>query len=137
MNDDAPAPAATFESHREDLGDGVYITRYTPVVLRRMDIGNRVEIQQVSSEPPPLDTLHTRGGTVRIIPGWHDLRPERRIREEEDGSQSHKRARVPASSKAVLCLKEVSAADAAAEAECAVCLQDFVAEDKLRAMPCS
>ncbi|OEL30117.1 hypothetical protein BAE44_0008869, partial [Dichanthelium oligosanthes] len=34
-------------------------------------------------------------------------------------------------------LQEVSAGDAAA-AECAMCLQDFVADqDKLRAMPCS
>ncbi|CAN6339610.1 unnamed protein product [Urochloa humidicola] len=140
MNDPAPAPPAAFESHREDLGDGEYIIRYEPAVLHRLDVGNRVEIQVVSSEAPPLDTIHTRdGSTVRIISGplfWSGLRREHRIHgrdeEEEDAnSNNRKRARVPASSKAVLCLKEVSAADAAAEAECAVCLQDFVAEDKV------
>uniref|UniRef100_A0A0A8ZMX7 RING-type domain-containing protein n=1 Tax=Arundo donax TaxID=35708 RepID=A0A0A8ZMX7_ARUDO len=49
----------------------------------------------------------------------------------------NKRARVAASSKAILGLQEVSAGDARMQAECAVYLQDFDAEDKLRAMPCS
>ncbi|XP_062183182.1 uncharacterized protein LOC133887257 [Phragmites australis] len=34
-------------------------------------------------------------------------------------------------------LQEVRAGDARLQAECAVCLQDFRAEDALRAMPCS
>ncbi|CAO2145563.1 unnamed protein product [Urochloa humidicola] len=50
-----------------------------------------------------------------------------------------KRPRVAASSDAVLGLQEARAGDAGSRtpAECAVCLQDFVAEDALRAMPCS
>ncbi|CAN6337775.1 unnamed protein product [Urochloa humidicola] len=53
-----------------------------------------------------------------------------------------KRARVAASSDAVLGLQEARAGDTAVAAgrtpaECAVCLQDFVAEETLRAMPCS
>ncbi|CAN6362233.1 unnamed protein product [Urochloa humidicola] len=50
------------------------------------------------------------------------------------------RPRVAASKDAVLGLQEARAGDVAAgrtPAECAVCLQDFVAEDTLRAMPCS
>ncbi|BAH95517.1 Os12g0143750, partial [Oryza sativa Japonica Group] len=39
-------------------------------------------------------------------------------------------------SKAIQGLREVTAAGAREE-ECAVCLQDFVAEEKLRMMPCS
>ncbi|KAG8093539.1 hypothetical protein GUJ93_ZPchr0012g19051 [Zizania palustris] len=37
---------------------------------------------------------------------------------------------------AVLSLPETNAADAR-QAECAVCLEDFMADDKLRTMPCS
>ncbi|CAN6339611.1 unnamed protein product [Urochloa humidicola] len=43
----------------------------------------------------------------------------------------------PASSAAILGLKEVKASDASLQSECAVCLQDFEAEETLRAMPCS
>ncbi|KAF8696065.1 hypothetical protein HU200_036953 [Digitaria exilis] len=42
----------------------------------------------------------------------------------------------PPRTKAILGLQEVSAGEAVV-AECAVCLQDFVAEHTLRAMPCS
>ncbi|KAJ1261053.1 hypothetical protein BS78_10G278800 [Paspalum vaginatum] len=50
--------------------------------------------------------------------------------------EGHKRARIPASSKAIQSLKEVSGADG----ECAVCLSDFCADDDdnlVREMPCS
>ncbi|OEL31817.1 hypothetical protein BAE44_0007164, partial [Dichanthelium oligosanthes] len=36
-----------------------------------------------------------------------------------------------------LLLKEARAGDAGVPAECAVCLQDFVTKDTIRAMPCS
>ncbi|XP_015698551.1 E3 ubiquitin-protein ligase SIRP1 [Oryza brachyantha] len=42
----------------------------------------------------------------------------------------------PTSSKAIQGLREVSAADAKKD-ECATCLQDFLADDELRMMPCS
>ncbi|KAL6640784.1 hypothetical protein ACP70R_021907 [Stipagrostis hirtigluma subsp. patula] len=47
-----------------------------------------------------------------------------------------KRPRLAASDRAVRGIREVRAGDAAQE-ECAVCLQDFGAEETLRAMPCS
>ncbi|KAL5205097.1 hypothetical protein ABZP36_009968 [Zizania latifolia] len=45
-------------------------------------------------------------------------------------------ARIGASRDAVLALPETNAADAR-QAECAVCLEDFEADDKLKMMPCS
>ncbi|RCV37014.1 hypothetical protein SETIT_8G028300v2 [Setaria italica] len=45
-------------------------------------------------------------------------------------------SRAAASSEAILVLKEVTAGDAP-QSECAVCLNDFHAEETLRAMPCS
>ncbi|XP_039835604.1 E3 ubiquitin-protein ligase SIRP1-like isoform X2 [Panicum virgatum] len=60
------------------------------------------------------------------------------IQSSRSRSPSRNRARLAASSDAVLGLQEVgSGAGTPAAEECAVCLQDFVAEDKLRAMPCS
>uniref|UniRef100_A0A0A9FPR0 RING-type domain-containing protein n=1 Tax=Arundo donax TaxID=35708 RepID=A0A0A9FPR0_ARUDO len=62
-------------------------------------------------------------------------------REQQHGAEeayhNHKHARVPTSSKAILGLQEVRAGDARMQAECAVCLKDFDAEDKLTVMPCS
>jgi hypothetical protein len=54
--------------------------------------------------------------------------------------RSVKRARLAASSDAILGLQEARPGDTgvrAPAAECVVCLQDFVAEDRLRVMPCS
>ncbi|KAF8676268.1 hypothetical protein HU200_047140 [Digitaria exilis] len=133
--DAGSAPLQPFHSHWQDLGGGAYITRYTGTVIRRLALE--------SSEPLPLDTFHTStGSSVRIIPDWAiwpELLSDDRVHEreeEDDANHNHKRARVPASNKAILILQEVSAGEAVAE-ECAVCLQDFVADDKLRAMPCS
>jgi hypothetical protein len=59
---------------------------------------------------------------------------------ESDRNRSRKHARVAASGDAVLGLQEARLGDAGVKmpaAECVVCLQDFVVEDCLRAMPCS
>uniref|UniRef100_A0A0E0MJK0 RING-type domain-containing protein n=1 Tax=Oryza punctata TaxID=4537 RepID=A0A0E0MJK0_ORYPU len=54
-----------------------------------------------------------------------------------EAAASYRRAGLfPASSKAIQGLREVTAAGAREE-ECAICLQDFEAEEKLRMMPCS
>ncbi|OEL27323.1 hypothetical protein BAE44_0011658 [Dichanthelium oligosanthes] len=47
-----------------------------------------------------------------------------------------KRARVAATSEAILGLQEVSGRSREGQ-ECAICLQDFYADETLRAMPCS
>lgn len=58
-------------------------------------------------------------------------------------ARSNKRARVPASEKAILGLRVVTADDSSSSGECAICLQDFDFHAdpdetlKLRAMPCS
>ncbi|WVZ54491.1 hypothetical protein U9M48_005278 [Paspalum notatum var. saurae] len=57
-------------------------------------------------------------------------RPERR--------RGFKRARLAASDdEAIRGLRQASAGDAGVPGDCAVCLQDFGAEDTIRAMPCS
>ncbi|WVZ54501.1 hypothetical protein U9M48_005287 [Paspalum notatum var. saurae] len=58
----------------------------------------------------------------------------RNLRRRERAS---KRARLAASGEAVRGLRPASAGDAGVPGDCAVCLQDFCAEDTLRAMPCS
>ncbi|XP_062204210.1 uncharacterized protein LOC133906353 [Phragmites australis] len=70
-----------------------------------------------------------------ILPNW--MIREGLYEAAAEINRSYKRARIPASSKAIMGLQEVRAGDARLQAECAVCLQDFDAEDKLRAMPCS
>ncbi|CAN6336626.1 unnamed protein product [Urochloa humidicola] len=50
--------------------------------------------------------------------------------------RSSKRARVAATSEAILCLQEVTGRSRSGE-ECAICLQDFHADETLRGMPCS
>ncbi|RLN08421.1 hypothetical protein C2845_PM11G13220 [Panicum miliaceum] len=55
----------------------------------------------------------------------------------DDGERrARKRARVAATSEAILGLQEV-AGDRRSGEECAICLKDFGAEETLRAMPCS
>ncbi|XP_062204267.1 E3 ubiquitin-protein ligase RDUF2-like [Phragmites australis] len=122
-----------------------------PVVL-----GGRACIAEESrSDPPPADgqdydeeeelRAFIRGPRVPLVPMRNHLffgtAVDWIIREdheaEEERNHSYKRARVPASSKAIIGLKEARAGDAGLQAVCAVCLQDFDAEDKLRAMPCS
>ena len=72
-----------------------------------------------------------------------EIRDEvRRQREDLDMvlyGLNRKRARAPASSDDAIqgLLREARAGDAGMSEECAVCLQDFVAEDRLRARPCS
>ncbi|TVU26953.1 hypothetical protein EJB05_29530, partial [Eragrostis curvula] len=67
----------------------------------------------------------------------------RELQEEEDEESNDdtnycKRARVRSSSEAIQGLQVVTPGDAKLlQAECAVCLKDFDAEEKLRAMPCS
>ncbi|RLM98186.1 hypothetical protein C2845_PM06G13420 [Panicum miliaceum] len=113
--------------------------------------------------PPPAAASDGRVVTDHppVFPGWtyslERSRVERRLyeeahaerrsrtidatltyRPESSSSRSRKRARLAASSEAVLGLQEAGdGAGTPAAAECAVCLQDFAAEDKLRAMPCS
>ncbi|CAN6345649.1 unnamed protein product [Urochloa humidicola] len=50
--------------------------------------------------------------------------------------RSSKRARVAATSEAILGLQEVAGRSRSGE-ECAICLQDFSADETLRGMPCS
>ncbi|CAN6238914.1 unnamed protein product [Urochloa humidicola] len=52
----------------------------------------------------------------------------------DDHRRSNKRVRAAAASEAIL--QEVTASDAL-QSECAICLQDFHADETLRAMPCS
>ncbi|TVU27063.1 hypothetical protein EJB05_29641, partial [Eragrostis curvula] len=67
--------------------------------------------------------------TRRSRPAWRE--------DQQEEGPYNKRARVPASSKAIQGLQVVTPG-AALQAECAVCLQDFHPDhDKLRALPCS
>lgn len=62
----------------------------------------------------------------------------RQRRERRRNGRRCKRARLAASDEAILGLPEARAGDSEAAEDCAVCLQDFGAEeDTLRAMPCS
>ncbi|KAF8728159.1 hypothetical protein HU200_018742 [Digitaria exilis] len=66
--------------------------------------------------------------------GWLGLLPQRQAAAGDH--RSSKRARVAASSEAILGLQEVTGRHCSGE-ECAICLNDFRADETLRAMPCS
>lgn len=124
------APAAS-PARQVDLVDG---SGHTASSGPRADLDDWIQI--VRTPPPPRD----RGG----VPEWLIwARPPEALFEREDDDDEedgrlahHKRPRLAASSKAVAGLKEVSG-DAEEQAECAVCLNNFCTEDRLRAMPCS
>ena len=72
-----------------------------------------------------------------VSPAWVSMReylPWVSTTPDTDGHRSSKRARVAAASEAIL--PEVSGRSREGE-ECAICLQDFAAEETLRGMPCS
>ncbi|CAN6380474.1 unnamed protein product [Urochloa humidicola] len=109
---------------------------------------SRDSLQQMdAAQAPPAtsnDILRVR--ETRIQPPYQDAERHSRVVDafltfeiESEISQHRrrrcKRPRVAASQDAVLGLQEARPGNLAAE--CAVCLQDFVAEDTLRAMPCS
>ncbi|PAN15827.2 hypothetical protein PAHAL_3G024200 [Panicum hallii] len=103
--------------------DGRVVTHHQPVFH-----GRTSSLQETRIERRPYDADAERSS--RVITATLIYRPE--------SSRSCKRARLAASSDAVLGLQEAGdGAGTPAAAECAVCLQDFAAEDKLRAMPCS
>ncbi|TVU50849.1 hypothetical protein EJB05_02240, partial [Eragrostis curvula] len=118
--------------------------RYDTVITlpprRRWVPGDHDEDEQTM--PPPLprflimpqdddDDEPYDGGvdSVEHVPGYDESEEQRNV--------IYKRPRVPASSKAIQGLQEARAGDAGLPTDCAVCLQDFGADDKLRAMPCS
>ena len=70
-----------------------------------------------------------------VSPAWVSMReylPWVSTTPDTDGHRSSKRARVAAASEAIL--PEVSGRSREGE-ECAICLQEFAAEETLRAMP--
>ena len=71
-----------------------------------------------------------------VSPAWVSMREYLWVSTtpDTDGHRSSKRARVAAASEAIL--PEVSGRSREGE-ECAICLQDFAAEETLGAMPCS
>jgi len=101
-----------------------------------VQLGNRVEVIVEVMEP------YGRRAEVGFLPPWlTSARPPDELFALRPPEEYHKRARIPASSKAIQSLKEVSGADGRLQAaECAVCLRDFcaAADDNLvREMPCS
>ncbi|CAL4929177.1 unnamed protein product [Urochloa decumbens] len=116
---EAPPASARSTSLREGLWQGYrrVVTEHEVVVN-----GQTYIVEEATFEPPSYEEEFERMSRL-----MHPYLTE--------SHRSCKRARVAASSDAVLGLQEVRAGDA--PVECAVCLQDFVAEDRLRAMPCS
>ncbi|KAJ1261047.1 hypothetical protein BS78_10G278400 [Paspalum vaginatum] len=96
-----------------------------------VQLGNRVEVI--------LEVMETYARRVEVgfLPRWlTSARPPDELFALRPPEEYHKRARIPASSKAIQSLKEVSGADG----ERAVCLSDFCADDDgslVREMPCS
>jgi hypothetical protein len=91
-----------------------------PYLLNRLE-SNRSRPESNRSRPDPPESNRSRP-------------------DPPESNRSVKCARLAASSDAVLGLQEARPGDAGVRmpaAECAVCLQDFVAEDWLRVMPCS
>ncbi|CAM0149044.1 unnamed protein product [Urochloa decumbens] len=121
--DAAQAPPATSDGR---------VVAHRPVAVdgRQYDILWETRIQ------PPYEDAERHS---RVVGAFVIFEIESQLSQDSQHRRC-KRARVAASSDAVLGLQEARAGDAAAgrtPAECAVCLQDFVAEDTLRAMPCS
>uniref|UniRef100_A0A0E0MCE7 RING-type domain-containing protein n=1 Tax=Oryza punctata TaxID=4537 RepID=A0A0E0MCE7_ORYPU len=102
-----------------------------------------VRRNQPPPTPPPSPSPPPAPADEDVLP-FEEYPPPSSDEEEEinhptpqtSPSRSDRRARLlPASSKAIQGLREVTAAGAR-EDECAVCLQDLEADDKLRMMPC-
>ncbi|KAJ1261061.1 hypothetical protein BS78_10G279400 [Paspalum vaginatum] len=102
-----------------------------------VQLGNRVEVivEFMGVDSPPRGEYDRR--REGLLPQWlTSARPPDELFAPPPPEEGHKRARIPASSKAIQSLKEVSGADG----ECAVCLSDFCADDDdnlVREMPCS
>ncbi|OEL18557.1 hypothetical protein BAE44_0020422 [Dichanthelium oligosanthes] len=110
-----PPPLAT--------SDGRRVVTHHPLLFQ----GRTYTLVETRIERPPYEVEVERRS--RLIRHSLIFRPE--------SDRSCKRSRVAASGDAVLGLREARAGDAGTPAECAVCLQGFVAEDRLRALPCS
>ncbi|KAF8707114.1 hypothetical protein HU200_030349 [Digitaria exilis] len=100
------------------------VTQHTVQLHGRTFIVEEVSFEQTSDDAE----------TERL---FNLMRPYMMTTFRPESNHSCKRARVSASGDAILALKEARAGDAGTPAECAVCLLDFVAEDRLREMPCS
>jgi hypothetical protein len=134
-----------------DTSDDPWPGYYRPVVTQHPVVvdGRTYIVEETSYEPLSYEAEQER--ISRLMLPYLLNRPESN-RSRPDPSESNcsrpdspesnrsvKRARLAASSDAVLGLQEARPGDAGVRtpAECAVCLQDFVAEDRLRVMPCS
>jgi len=102
---------------------------YRRVVTHHLVVvdGRTYMVEETSFEPESDDVEEER--LSRLMLPYLTSRPD-----SPESNRSVNGARVAASSDAILGLQD---AGIRMPAECAVCLQDFVAEDRLRAMPCS
>nr|XP_034593894.1 E3 ubiquitin-protein ligase Os03g0188200-like [Setaria viridis] len=89
--------------------------------------GYPLEIIIITDDSSPMPTDDDIPAWVH----WPEFYPRRA---SSEAPRSSKRARVAATEDAILGLQEVTGRSGD---ECAVCLQDFRAEETLRAMPCS
>jgi hypothetical protein len=132
-----------------DTSDDPWRGYYRPVVTQHPVVvdGRTYIVEETSYESLSYEAEQER--ISRLMPPYllnrlesNRSRPEsnRSRPDPPESNRSVKCARLAASSDAVLGLQEARPGDAGVRmpaAECAVCLQDFVAEDWLRVMPCS
>jgi hypothetical protein len=134
----------------DDISDDPWRGYYRPVVTQLPVVvdGRTYIFEQTTYEPLSAEAEEERISRLMLPHLLNEINEFNRSRphppesspDPPESNRSVKRARLAASSDAVLGLQEARPGDAgvrAPAAECAVCLQDFVAEDRLRVMPCS